>query len=134
MGLEGIVSKRAKAAYIGGRTRAWLKIKSYQVSELEVAGVLAERGKPTMALMVDRQNNYLGGAFITKPQDQGTAVGASANEGRPATQRHKCQTRCTVASARRHGNDKASARRRGSAACQRTRSDPRIAVAGKQEQ
>jgi len=65
MGLEGIVSKRAKAAYIGSRTRAWLKIKSYQLSELEVAGVLAERGKPTMALMVDRQNNYLGGAFIT---------------------------------------------------------------------
>ena len=65
MGLEGIVSKRAKAAYISGRTRAWLKIKSYQVSELEVAGVLAGRGKPTMALMVDRQNNYLGGAFIT---------------------------------------------------------------------
>ena len=42
MGLEGIVSKRAKAAYIGGRTRAWLKIKSYHGSELEVAGVLAE--------------------------------------------------------------------------------------------
>ena len=48
-----------------GRTRAWLKIKSYQVSELEVAAVLEGRGKPTMALMVDRQNNYLGGAFIT---------------------------------------------------------------------
>ena len=29
MGLEGIVSKRAKAAYISGRSRAWLKIKSY---------------------------------------------------------------------------------------------------------
>ena len=27
--------------------------------------MLAGRGKPTMALMVDRQNNYLGGAFIT---------------------------------------------------------------------
>lgn len=65
MGLEGIVSKRAAAAYVSGRTRAWLKIKSYMVSELEVAGVLAERGKPTMALMVDRQNNSLGGAFIT---------------------------------------------------------------------
>jgi len=65
MGLEGIVSKRASAAYISGRTRAWLKIKSYQVSELEVAAVLEGRGKPTMALMVDRQNNYLGGAFIT---------------------------------------------------------------------
>lgn len=65
MGLEGIVSKRAAAAYVSGRTRAWLKIKSFMVSELEVAGVLAERGKPTMALMVDRQNNYMGGAFIT---------------------------------------------------------------------
>jgi bifunctional non-homologous end joining protein LigD len=65
MGLEGMVSKRANAAYVSGRTRAWLKIKSYQVSELEVAAVLEGRGKPTMALMVDRQNNYLGGAFIT---------------------------------------------------------------------
>lgn len=65
MGLEGIVSKRANAAYISGRTRAWFKIKSYQVSELEVAAVLEGRGKPTMALMVDVQNNYLGGAFIT---------------------------------------------------------------------
>jgi bifunctional non-homologous end joining protein LigD len=65
MGLEGIVSKRVKASYVSGRTRAWLKIKSYQVSELEVAGVLEGQGKPTMALMVDRQNNYLGGAFIT---------------------------------------------------------------------
>jgi bifunctional non-homologous end joining protein LigD len=27
--------------------------------------VLTERGKLTLALMVDRQNNYLGGAFIT---------------------------------------------------------------------
>jgi ATP-dependent DNA ligase len=65
MGLEGIVSKRARAAYMGGRSRAWLKIKSYAVSELEVAGVLEGLGQPTMALMVDRQNNYMGGAFIT---------------------------------------------------------------------
>jgi bifunctional non-homologous end joining protein LigD len=65
MGLEGMVSKRANAAYVSGRTRAWLKTKSYQVSELEVAAVLEGRGKPTMALMVDHQNNYLGGAFIT---------------------------------------------------------------------
>jgi len=65
MGLEGTVSKRAAAAYVSGRTRAWLKIKSYAISELEVAGVLEGRGKPTMALMVDRQNNYRGGAFIT---------------------------------------------------------------------
>ncbi len=67
-GLEGIVSKRAKAAYISGRSRAWQKIKSYAVSAFEVAGVLEGRGKPTMALVVDRQNNYLGGAFITNHQ------------------------------------------------------------------
>jgi DNA ligase D-like protein (predicted ligase) len=65
MNLEGMVSKRAGASYVSGRTRAWLKIKCYEVSELEVAAVLAERGKPTMALVVDGQNNYLGGAFIT---------------------------------------------------------------------
>jgi bifunctional non-homologous end joining protein LigD len=65
MGLEGIVSKRANASYISGRSRAWLKIKSYMVSELEVAAVLEGQGKPTMALMVDKANNYLGGAFIT---------------------------------------------------------------------
>jgi len=65
LGLEGMVSKRIGAAYVSGRTHAWLKIKSYMVSELEVAGVLEGRGKPTIALMVDRQNNYLGGAFIT---------------------------------------------------------------------
>lgn len=65
MNLEGMVSKRAGAAYVSGRTRAWLKIKTYTVSELEVAGVLAERGKPTMALVVDQDRNYLGGAFIT---------------------------------------------------------------------
>lgn len=65
MGLEGIVSKRAKAAYVSGRSRAWLKAKCYTLSELEVAGVLEGRDQPTMALMVDPQNNYLGGAFIT---------------------------------------------------------------------
>lgn len=65
LNLEGMVSKRANAAYVSGRTRAWLKIKTYTVSELEVAGVLAERGKPTMALVVDQDRNYLGGAFIT---------------------------------------------------------------------
>jgi ATP-dependent DNA ligase len=65
MGLEGIVSKRANAAYVSGRTRAWLKTKSYMVSELQVAGVLEGRGKPTVALMIDSDRNYVGGAFIT---------------------------------------------------------------------
>ena len=68
LNVEGMVSKRADAPYVSGRTRAWLKTKTYTVSELEVAGVLAERGKPTMALLVDQERNYLGGAFITNRQ------------------------------------------------------------------
>lgn len=35
------------------------------MSEFEVAAVLFERGKPTMALMVDPARNYIGGEFIT---------------------------------------------------------------------
>jgi bifunctional non-homologous end joining protein LigD len=65
LGLEGMVSKRANASYVSRRTRAWLKTKCYMTSELEVAAVLEERGKPTMALMVDTGHNYVGGAFIT---------------------------------------------------------------------
>lgn len=65
LGLAGIVSKRANAPYVSGRSRSWLKTKSYLISELEVAGVLEGRGKPTVALMVDSDNNYRGGAFIT---------------------------------------------------------------------
>jgi bifunctional non-homologous end joining protein LigD len=38
LGLEGIVSKRADAAYRGGRTRSWLKIKCAQRQELVVVG------------------------------------------------------------------------------------------------
>ena len=56
--LEGMVSKRAGAAYVSGRTRAWLKTKCYMESELEVAAVLEDRGKPTMALVVDQNRNY----------------------------------------------------------------------------
>lgn len=48
MGLGRRRVEEARAAYIGGQTRAWLKAKSYTFSELEVAGVLAERGKATV--------------------------------------------------------------------------------------
>jgi ATP-dependent DNA ligase len=65
MGLEGIVSKRAGSKYRSGPAgNAWLKVKTYQESEFEVAGVLREPGKPAMALMADRERRYVGSAFI----------------------------------------------------------------------
>ena len=68
--LEGMVSKRADSAYRSGRTALWLKTKCYMTSDLEVAGILAERGKPTVALMVDDERNYVGGAFVRTQNDK----------------------------------------------------------------
>ena len=66
MGLEGMVSKRADSAYRSGRTEQWLKTKCYRTSDLEVAGIVSGTGKPTVALMVDAERHYVGGAFITR--------------------------------------------------------------------
>jgi bifunctional non-homologous end joining protein LigD len=63
MGIEGMVSKRAGAPYRSGRTDSWLKIKSYEVSEYEVAGVTRERGKPAVAILTT-SGKYAGAAFI----------------------------------------------------------------------
>lgn len=65
LNLEGMVSKRAGAAYIGGQSKTWLKTKCYQETDYEIAGIQRERGKPAMALMVDAERNYVGSAFIT---------------------------------------------------------------------
>ena len=65
LGLEGMVSKRAGAAYVGGQSTTWLKTKCYQETDYEIAGIQRERGKPAMALMVDAERNYVGAAFIT---------------------------------------------------------------------
>ncbi|TIN83073.1 RNA ligase family protein [Mesorhizobium sp.] len=64
MGLEGMVSKRRGAPYRSGESDAWLKIKSYEFSEMELLGVKREQGKPAMAL-VGRGGKYVGSAFIT---------------------------------------------------------------------
>ena len=50
-GLEGIVTKRADSKYRSGRTRDWLKIKSFEEAEFDLVGVRRERGKPAMALL-----------------------------------------------------------------------------------
>ena len=68
--LEGMVSKRRDSAYRSGRTTLRLKTKSYMTSDLEVAGVVAGAGKPTIALMVEGDRNYVGGAFVTRQDYQ----------------------------------------------------------------
>ena len=67
LGLEGMVSKRASAPYRSGRTESWLKVKCYEETDYEVAGVLREPGRPNVAYMVtpDKERRYVGGAFIT---------------------------------------------------------------------
>ena len=42
LGLEGIVSKRAKAPYRSGPSRNWLKTKNYAEVELPILGVVQE--------------------------------------------------------------------------------------------
>jgi DNA ligase D-like protein (predicted ligase) len=66
LGMEGIVSKRADAPYRGGRANSWLKVKCFEESIYEVAGVLREPGRAAIAYMVtpDRERRYVGGAFI----------------------------------------------------------------------
>ena len=67
MGLEGMVSKRADGTYISGRTRAWLKTKSYSEATYDIIGVQREPGQPAMVLMADK-GQYMGGAFVTLPR------------------------------------------------------------------
>jgi ATP-dependent DNA ligase len=66
-----MVSKRDDAPYRSGRGTTWLKAKCYEVSTLEIAGVLRERGRPAIAYMVtpDKERRYLGGAFIQLSQE-----------------------------------------------------------------
>ena len=67
MGLEGIVSKRADSAYRSGRTRDWVKIKTFDEATYDIIGVQREPGQPAMVLMAD-QGRYKGGAFVTLPR------------------------------------------------------------------
>ena len=62
MGLEGIVSKRAKATYRSGPSRNWLKTKNYGEVELAILGIVQEAGKPTMALLGDKEDRHFVGS------------------------------------------------------------------------
>ena len=78
LGLEGIVSKRAKAAYRSGPSRNWLKTKNYAEVELPILGVVQEAGKPTLALLgnAGRSNLYrLGGGGRQQAQPRPVLAG-----------------------------------------------------------
>ena len=65
MGLEGIVSKRAKAPYRSGPSANWLKTKNYDEIELPVLGIQQEVSKPTMALLGSEEDrHYIGTAAV----------------------------------------------------------------------
>lgn len=68
MGLEGIVSKRADSVYRSGRTREWLKTKSFAEATFDIIGVQREPGQPAMVLMANDEGHYMGGAFVTLPR------------------------------------------------------------------
>ena len=66
LGLEGIVSKRAKAPYRSGPSRNWLKTKNYAEVELPILGVVQEAGKPTLALLGNNKQDrtYIASASV----------------------------------------------------------------------
>src|SRR5262249_3597648 len=71
LGLEGMVSKRHDAPYRSGKADAWVKTKCNQESELVVAGIQRERGKPSFAVMASPEDGrYVGSAFIALPRGQ----------------------------------------------------------------
>ena len=47
MGLEGIVGKKAKSRYVGGRSRDWIKVKCQQSREFVIGGYTAPQGGRT---------------------------------------------------------------------------------------
>jgi bifunctional non-homologous end joining protein LigD len=46
-GLEGVIAKRADSAYVGSRSRDWLKLKCHAEQELVIGGFTAPKGSRT---------------------------------------------------------------------------------------
>ena len=68
LGLEGIVSKRARSKYRSGTCTAWRKIKCVTEAEFIVLGTDRPAGKPAMALLARQAEGglaYAGVAFVT---------------------------------------------------------------------
>ena len=65
-GLEGIVSKLADSPYTSGRTKSWVKVKSYTVADYAVLGIERSRTGLPIALLasLDREPAYVGDAVV----------------------------------------------------------------------
>ena len=71
------MSKRLGSKYRSGNTTAWLKTKSYTVSDLELLGVERERGKPAFALMGEPGTRKYDVAFQARPDPHRRRLNAS---------------------------------------------------------
>ena len=67
MRLEGIVSKISDSPYKSGRSKAWLKTKSYAEAEFLIAGVRRVPGEAPLAMMTAESGEYVGSAFVAIP-------------------------------------------------------------------
>lgn len=68
MGLEGIVSKRRASSYQSGRSRDWLKIKTFTIGEFVVIGYERPGNAPATLLVaseLDGELNYAGRVMNT---------------------------------------------------------------------
>ncbi|MGE0408847.1 MAG: DNA ligase D [Amphiplicatus sp.] len=63
MHLEGLVSKRANASYVSGRTKSWIKSKCIRTDEFVIAGYRKsdKRGRPFSSLLL---GEYAGGDLV----------------------------------------------------------------------
>lgn len=70
MGLEGIVSKKVTSRYISGRTKAWLKTKTFVEDEFVVIGTSKGDRAPValLARETGSELTYVGGAMVTLAQ------------------------------------------------------------------
>lgn len=66
-GLEGIVSKRADGRYLAGRTKVWLKVKSFTVGDFQVVGVERSSTGIPVALLATTSTDptYVGDAMLS---------------------------------------------------------------------
>ena len=72
-GLEGIVSKLADSRYIGGRSKAWLKIKSFTIADYGILGIERSAAGHPVALLatLGKDPSYVGDAVVTlKPKER----------------------------------------------------------------
>lgn len=64
MGLEGVVSKRADAPYVQGRTKTWLKVKRGYVGDFIVIGYTTSAASPIAALILADEGPDGGLAYV----------------------------------------------------------------------